>query len=236
MNPDKKWYKNASSIFFFIILFLIFIFFIILRWPSSGEKNKNNPKENENMANLIYQNIIKNNEKINILEKEEYFLGTSTPKVTIVFFSDFSCPYCKNTFPKIREASLKFNNLKIIYKDLPLHDNSINQSMAARCAGDQGLFWPMFDKLFQNQDKLINANADNFKELANQVGADTNKFTDCFTKQKFLPQIKENFTEADNLDFYVTPVYIINGYKIEGDIPYDVFMKILDKLTLDNNI
>jgi len=54
---------------------------------------------------------------------------------------------------KIREISLNYKDkIKYIYRDLPILENSEYLSMSARCAGEQGLFWLMHDKLFQNQN------------------------------------------------------------------------------------
>ena len=160
---------------------------------------------------------------------EGYWLGSANAKITIVEFGDFACPVCLQSFPTIREISLKYkNDIKFIWRDYPVvADYSANLALAARCAGEQGLFWPMHDKLFLNQGV---SQPDQLAALTNQVGADQIKFKDCFNKQKYLRQIQKDL--ADGLAFGIvgTPTYFINGSKIAGDIPYDILVKIIEQL------
>ena len=44
-------------------------------------------------------------------DANNYSLGTEQPKITIVEFADFACPYCKKSFSTIREISLNYNKL-----------------------------------------------------------------------------------------------------------------------------
>jgi protein-disulfide isomerase len=103
--------------------------------------------------------------------------------------------------------------------------------MAARCAGEQGLFWVMHDKLFQNQGVT---EIEGLVELANQVGADTNKFSSCMAKEKYLTEIQKDFSEGQSLGLTGTPIWFINGYKISGDIPHDTFIQIIENLLKNN--
>ena len=155
-----------------------------------------------------------------------YWIGSANPKVTIVEFADFNCPFCRKSYPKIREISLKYkDSIKVIYRDFPALENSLELGLAARCAGEQGLFWLMHDKLFQNQGKF---SIDELPDLANQIGADIPRFNKCLSEQKYLPQVKKDFSDAENLGVKGTPTWFINGYKVEGDIPYDLFIKIVE--------
>jgi len=160
---------------------------------------------------------------------DHYWLGADKAKITIVEFGDFACPACQKTFFTIREISLKYkNDIKFIWRDYPIvHDYSVLLALAGRCAGEQGLFWPMHDKLFPNQG--VNT-ADQLFILANQIGADATRFNDCLIKQKYLPQIQKDLSDGQAFGNTGTPTYFINGYKIAGDIPYDVFVKIIEGL------
>jgi len=157
-----------------------------------------------------------------------YWLGSAKPKVTIVEFADFNCPLCKNSYTKIREISLKYkNDVKIIFRDYPVYEESPNLSLVARCAGEQGLFWPMHDKLFQNQGKFA---LTQLPELANQIGVDVDRFNNCLSSRKYLTAIQKDFSDAEKLEIVGTPTWFINGQKIEGDIPYNLFIQIVEEL------
>src|SRR3989338_8464463 len=134
-------------------------------------------------------------QQYNAATGDHYWTGSAKPKITIVEFGDFACPFSEQSFPTVREISLKYkNDIKFIWRDYPVvTEYSALLALAGRCAGEQGLFWPMHDKLFQNQG--VNT-ADQLSALANQIGADTARFNDCVNKQKYLPQIKKDLSDG----------------------------------------
>jgi len=222
----KPWYKKWWGILILIFITLILILVIAFAFAIANEIKKYKSSTPEQK---LFNNIVYTQQRQKEVEGENNpWFGSTDPKVTIVEFVDYSCSMCKNSYSTIREISLIYqNNVKIIIRDFPGYEQSLNLAMAAHCAKEQGLFWQMHDKLFQNQgvnqrEQLI--------ELANQIGADLTRFTDCFDQQKYLKQIQENFSAGQNLGVTGTPTWFINGVKIEGDIPYELFIQIMEEL------
>lgn len=154
--------------------------------------------------------------------------GATNPKVTIVQFSDFACPFCKTSFPALREIGLKNQeNVKIIFRDWPGHEFSLPLALAAYCAGEQGKFWEMHDKLFQNQSDTFGNDKNQLATLAQQLGMYNQDFQTCFDSQKYLPQIKKNFIDSVVLGVAGTPTWFINGSKIEGALSVSDLEKII---------
>ncbi len=215
----RPWHKTWWGVIITIFLTIILVFLIAL-----GIFLYNSVK------------IVKNNSGINLAgqtypaaDDNHYWLGTANAKITIVEFGDFACPHCEAAFPTIRQISLKYkNDIKLIWRDYPVvAEYSALLALAGRCAGEQGLFWPMHDKLFQNQGV---SSADQLSALANQIGADTARFNDCMNKQKYLPQIQKDVADGQSFGNTGTPTWFINGYRVPGDIPYDTFVKIIEQL------
>lgn len=162
-----------------------------------------------------------------------YWIGTSSPKITIVEFSDFECQFCAQSFPKIRELSIKHkDDIKIIYRDFPLKEFSMDLSIGARCAGEQDLFWLMHDKLFQNQGKINTK--ENIIDLARSMGLNITKFQNCLNSDRHKAYIQKDFTDGSDLNISGTPTWFINGNKIEGDLPLEAWEEIIEKI-LNNN-
>lgn len=221
MAIKKNWSKTWWGIGLIIILTVFLIFLIAIGFYSFDLIK-------QNKYNIINQKSKLINQKYQISTQDNFWIGSANPKITIIEFSDFACPFCKNSYPNVREISLKYKDqVKIVFKDYPLHEESLSLAMAGRCAGEQGLFWLMHDKLFQNQGVKTNQQ---LIELAKQIGADNNKFTDCLTKQTYLSNIQKDFAEGAKLNLSGTPTWFINGQKIEGDIPHDTFIQIIEKL------
>lgn len=223
----KPWYRKWWGILIIIILTFILITFVALGFYIYHiVKTTYN---NSYIGKISPQNTELNNKERALIEGQgNYWLGSNNPKITIVEFSDFACPYCKNSFPKIREIGLKYkSDIKYIYRDMPLRENSLDLAMAARCAGEQGLFWPMHDKLFQNQGASTGSD---LLELANQIGAEKNKLKNCFETKKYLAQIQKDFSDGESLGVKGTPTWFINGNKVEGDMPMSAWEEIISKL------
>ncbi len=80
-----------------------------------------------------------------------YVKGGQSAKVKIVEYTDFECPYCNRAFPTIEGLLTKYGeNVSLEYRSFPLsfHANAQKAAEAALCAGEQGKFWEMHDKMF----------------------------------------------------------------------------------------
>ncbi len=94
--------------------------------------------------------------------------GSEDAEIVLVEFTDYECPYCAEfagvdviptrpidegqSYKQIVENYVETGKVKYILKDLPLHGaTAIKVAEAARCAGDQGKYWEMHDKLFLDQ-------------------------------------------------------------------------------------
>lgn len=223
-HPEPtKWYKRWWGILFLTCLFLfvssigaggIYIFKMV--------KDINAQKTSINTAEKVKA------DKLLIEGSDNYWLGTSSPQITIVEFSDFSCPYCKDEFPIIRELGIKYKDqVKIIYRDYLGHDNSLDLALAARCAGEQGKFWNMHDKLFVNQDQIT---LTGLPIIAQQLGLDVKSFNSCISSKKYIPQIRKDVEDADTIGITKTPSFMINGYKLEGAINRTDFINIIETI------
>ncbi len=76
--------------------------------------------------------------------------GPADAWVTIVEFSDFECPFCRDAEPTL-EAVVAAHpaDVRLVYKEypLPFHDRAMPAALAADCAGQQLKFWEMHDLL-----------------------------------------------------------------------------------------
>jgi protein-disulfide isomerase len=221
--------NKAAQVIILVVLtifcLLIFaVFFSINQNPQIEPAIKTDTKINQTATTgqkpLFEQKIIEG-ESMN-------WLGTSTPKLTIVEFADFACPYCKNSNSLIREIGTGYGNkIKIIYRNYLAHEESLTLALAAQCAGEQEKFWEMHDKLFQNQGVQT---VDEVTSLAKQLGLNMEKFSSCLESQKYLPLIQKDADDAETLSIVGTPTWFFNGQKIQGEIPKLDFIKLINEL------
>ena len=80
-----------------------------------------------------------------------YIKGDNNAKIKIMEYTDFECPYCNKAFPTIEALLTKYGDkISLEYRSFPLpfHADAQKAAEAAFCAGDQGKFWEMHDKIF----------------------------------------------------------------------------------------
>ena len=164
------------------------------------------------------------------LENVAATLGDPDAPVTIVEFTDYQCPYClkyaQETLPSIVADQIATGEVYYILKDLPLdslHPSARAAAKAARCAGEQDLYWEMHDALFENQDSWVNMPDEAFLDLAGTFDLDTGAFTACMESEDASLAVQQNVDEAMALGANSTPFFFIEGLPIPGAQPYELF-------------
>jgi protein-disulfide isomerase len=157
-------------------------------------------------------------------------LGSSTAKVTLVEFSDYQCPFCGRVEPTLKRLQSTYGDkIRIVWKDFPLtqiHAQAFKAGEAAHCAGDQGKYWELHDVLFSNQEALQPAD---LKRHAASLGLNADAFGQCLDSSKYGERVRDGVSQGGELGVNSTPTIFINGRRLSGAQPYEVFVAIIDE-------
>ncbi len=85
-----------------------------------------------------------------------------------------------------------------------MHKSAFKAAEAARCAGDQGKFWEMHDRLFENQKTL-----EPWTPHAEALGLDKAKFEACMAEARHAAAIRADLTQSQTLGITGTPGFVI---------------------------
>ncbi|MDX2023981.1 MAG: thioredoxin domain-containing protein [Deltaproteobacteria bacterium] len=155
--------------------------------------------------------------------------GAKEPKVTIVSFSDFQCPFCSRVLATLKQIEDNYkNDVAFSFKHLPLdfHQNATPAAQAAEAARLQGKFWEMHDKLFANQQAL---SVDDFDKYAKELGLNMVKFKKDYDSKEVKDRIERDKAAAAKFGARGTPSFFINGRVFRGAQPYDAFKTVIDE-------
>ena len=167
-------------------------------------------------------------------------LGDPNAPITLVEFGDYQCHYCNVFFESIEDDIIKnyveTGKVKMIFKDYNIiGPDSVKASQGAHCANDQGLFWEYHDILYSNWTGENNgwASGTNLANFAQEVGLDTNEWSECMIQQKHSQTILNSNDDAKALELTGTPAFFVinsNGEvsKLFGAQPFEVFKKTFD--------
>jgi protein-disulfide isomerase len=168
-------------------------------------------------------------------------LGSKDAPLTMVEFTDYQCPYCRqfhlNVFGEIKKNYIDTGKVRFYSRDLPLdqiHPNAIRAAQAARCAADQGQFWAMRDVMGNNSDKL---DLESLVADAGGLKLDTKAFRSCVESQKYKEAVQTDVLEAMKIGAEATPTFVlgkstptgVDGELIVGSQPYTEFVKAITR-------
>ena len=155
--------------------------------------------------------------------------GSKTPKVTIVEWSDFQCPFCSRVVPTLKQIEDTYGkDVKVVFRNqpLPFHNNAKIAAEAAMAANEQGKFWPMHDKLFASQQALDRASLERY---AGELGLDVGKFKAALDSGKFTKRVEEDSAAGAAVGANGTPTFFINGREFVGAQPFDAFKNVIEE-------
>ena len=153
--------------------------------------------------------------------------GDASAPVTIIAFSDYECPFCKRSEEVVTQVMTTYpKDVRYIHRDFPLpfHAHAKDAARGALCAGDQGKFWEMHDKLFKATDLSV----ENIKKTAGELGLDQAKFDACLASTEHDKQIDADIAAGSDVGVSGTPAFFINGRMISGAQPFEKFKEIID--------
>ena len=150
--------------------------------------------------------------------------GTAGAPVTLVVFSDFECPFCREEAKALRENLPKDfpNDVRVYYKEFPLtsiHPWSMKSAVAGRCVFRQNpeAFWAYHDWIFDKQTEITPENVQGkILEWAGTKGLDTLQMTSCMNSAATEPEVRKNMAEGLALGVDRTPTLFLNGRPLEG--------------------
>jgi protein-disulfide isomerase len=155
--------------------------------------------------------------------------GDPQAPVTIVEFSDYQCPFCKNTESVLSGLLDKYNGrVKLAYMDFPLreiHPHADSAAVASRCAGEQGKFWEFHDSLFADAAKLDDPD---LIARVRTLGLKEAPFRACLASGKFKASVDADREAGIKAGVGGTPGFFINGVFLNGAQSRAEFEKVID--------
>lgn len=168
--------------------------------------------------------------------------GSANAPVTLIEYSDFTCGFCMKffyeTWPRLRAKYVDTGKLRFLYRDYPRADRGpgLEAAIAARCAGEQGQYWAMHDRLFSVRGKLSEPT---FLQEAQTIGLAQPAFTQCLRDGRHTQAIFQDRQEGIGVGFHGTPGFVLlrteagsseEALVIPGAFPYEVFEEQIDRL------
>jgi protein-disulfide isomerase len=148
--------------------------------------------------------------------------GPAQACVSVVEFSDYQCPHCREAFPIVEKLHGVYPGVRFVFKDFPItqiHPWAMTAALAARCVYRQKpeAFAAFQRAVFDAQDTITADNAwDQLTKLAQQAGADAQALHACMSDPATQRVIEQDVEEGKQLGVTSTPTFFVNGRPLAG--------------------
>ncbi len=170
---------------------------------------------------------------------QDHVRGAKNAKVTVLEYSDLECPFCKLFHPTLQQLLKEYpNDVRWVYRHSPLvqlHSQAPKEAEASECAGEQGKFWEMTDKIFEVTPSNNGLNLADLPKLARQVGVtSTQQFQACLASGRYAKHVADDTADAQVAGLTGTPYSVViasNGQKflLEGAQPYSALKQLVER-------
>ncbi len=151
-------------------------------------------------------------------------IGRADAPVTIWEFVDYQCPHCAQ-FSSFTGRLIRQNYVdnggpvRWIMYDFVIGSfpHSIPAALAARCAGEQGQYWPMHDVLLARQNRwaVVDRPTPVFRDFAEELGLDLGAYDACMSERRGLMEIAAARQYGTQHGVNSTPTIFLNGRRLE---------------------
>lgn len=148
-------------------------------------------------------------------------IGDPDAPVVVREFADYQCPACARLAPamaRFKEAYVDSGQAQLVLFDFPLrqHRHAMPAALAARCALDQGEFWPFHERLFERQSHWAEADEPRtrFVDYARDLGLDETRFRRCLRSERHRDTIERNLEAARAFQVRATPTVFVGNVEL----------------------
>ena len=163
------------------------------------------------------------------VEERDHTQGSEAAPVTLLMYGAYECPHCVEGNKIVKEIQRRLGQqLRFVFRHFPrtdVHPHAEAAAEVAEAAGEQGKFWEMHDKLFENYNRL---DGDHLIGYAEELGLDMARFDRAITGRIYVGRVREDLQSGFESGVKGTPTYFINGVKHNSSGEFDVLLAAIE--------
>ncbi len=163
-------------------------------------------------------------------------LGREDAPIVLIEYADYRCPFCgvfaRETLPVLISEYVDQGLLRIEWRDAPIFGpESFEAAVAARAAGQQGLFWEYYSELFAYEGSGHQSlPRSRLLEIAQEIGVpDMELFESDLDNDELSQAVGHDYAEAQTIGIYSTPAFLVGDVPVMGAQPLEFFQDTIDK-------
>jgi protein-disulfide isomerase/uncharacterized membrane protein len=164
--------------------------------------------------------------------------GNPDGTISVIIFSDYMCPFCKQMEDMLEALTHEYKQLKVIRRDFPLdmacnpilqqpfHKYACEAASIKNCAGQQGQGKQMHHLLLENQKEL---GPGLFEQAIDTLKLDREKLKACMTDSESRFYLRRDISAGIEIGLNGTPTMVINGtHLVVGGISREELVRLIE--------
>ena len=144
--------------------------------------------------------------------------GASKPDVTMTYFFDYACGYCKRSNPHLERLIAEDKGLRVVYRDFPiLGPDSVAAARASLAASKAGSFAKFHDTLYE----AGRPSPETVAIAGNAAGIRPEQAQDPAIEA----ELQKNFQLAGQLGATGTPLFVVGNQVMNSAVGYEALKK-----------
>lgn len=144
-------------------------------------------------------------------------LGAKNAKLTLVVFTDYNCPYCKQFDPLLEKLVKQYPDVAVVIKLLPFRgETSVSSARVALTTWQQHpeQFWPLHERLMAKKGTHNDASIAAAQE---KTGVKP-----VVPSEQSMMTLRSNMQLAEQFGVQGTPATLIGDQMLPGAVSYEV--------------
>ena len=143
-------------------------------------------------------------------------LGNPQGSKVLVEFTDYNCPYCRQSMDDVKRLVAEDPDLKVVVREWPIFQGSGIASRMALAAAKQGKYEEFHDAMF----RLGPVTPESVNAAAVEAGLDMEQAQKDGTSEEVEIELARNQALAQQLGFTGTPSWVTADDAFEGAVGY----------------
>jgi protein-disulfide isomerase len=147
--------------------------------------------------------------------EHDHVTGSGSPKLTIVEYGDFGCPYCFQASRPLKSLLTRFDGLRLVWRHFPvdtLHPRAELAAELSELADVHGKFWDAHWLLLTPRGRFSH---DDLLAVAQRLELDPGETEAALREHTFRERVLADIESGRRAGVHATPAFFVDGKRLD---------------------
>jgi protein-disulfide isomerase len=149
------------------------------------------------------------------IRERDHVTGSNSPRLTLVEYGDFGCPYCFAVSRPVKALLDRFDGLRLVWRHFPaphLHPRADLAAELSELAGSHGKFWEAHSLLLTPHGRF---SYDDLLSVAARLQLDPHETQAALRERRFRDRVLADIEGGRRAGVHATPTFFVDGERLD---------------------